>query len=539
MFALGIRYLNGWAMATTDGANKERAEWPPHPDRVFMALAAAWFETGKDKREGEALEWLEKQNAPDICASEAFNRQGLKDRRPMPVISYVPVNDSKIGKKISDTDALNNLTHDKALKKLKETGLSILPEYRSRKPRRFPVAIPWDDRVHLIWPESEALDNTTYLARLCRNVVSIGHSASFVLMWVEENPPATSLVPIRGMARHRLRVFGPGRLKYLEQRCNREAVIEYADLTSRITATKGKEKKQLKLQLEERFKGNIPISLRPEPGLWQGYDSTCPTPKNDEIGSLFDPRIIVLKISSRKLPLSATLKITEALRGIIMSQCPDQPPPEWLSGHTPKGGPSNKTHMALVPLPFTGSEHADGGIMGLSLVLPRSLSPEETGRCLNTILHDNHGLPRRIKLFNGRWFECEAEIDIRETPPFNLRPDTWTSSSKVWASVTPVVLDRHFRGPDMWDKASNSVKDSCERIKLPRPAEAILQPVSLIEGAPHAREFPGLTRKKDGSRMYHTHATLVFHQNVRGPLLVGAGRYRGYGLFRPLTSPER
>ena len=43
MFALGIQYLNGWSMAAADGARKVQPEWPPHPDRVFMALAAAWL----------------------------------------------------------------------------------------------------------------------------------------------------------------------------------------------------------------------------------------------------------------------------------------------------------------------------------------------------------------------------------------------------------------------------------------------------------------------------------------------------------------
>jgi CRISPR-associated protein Csb2 len=46
MFAFGLRYLMGWAMAASDGQEKQRVEWPPHPDRIFMALAAAWFETG-------------------------------------------------------------------------------------------------------------------------------------------------------------------------------------------------------------------------------------------------------------------------------------------------------------------------------------------------------------------------------------------------------------------------------------------------------------------------------------------------------------
>ena len=69
MFALGLHYLNGWSLAASDGARKERAEWPPHPDRVFMALAAAWFETGEDNEEGAALRWLEGLPPPSIAAN--------------------------------------------------------------------------------------------------------------------------------------------------------------------------------------------------------------------------------------------------------------------------------------------------------------------------------------------------------------------------------------------------------------------------------------------------------------------------------------
>jgi CRISPR-associated protein Csb2 len=54
MIAVGIRYLTGWSMAT-DSADRQRAEWPPHPDRVFMALAAAHFETDGEDNERAAL----------------------------------------------------------------------------------------------------------------------------------------------------------------------------------------------------------------------------------------------------------------------------------------------------------------------------------------------------------------------------------------------------------------------------------------------------------------------------------------------------
>ena len=127
-----------------------------------------------------------------------------------------------------------------------------------------------------------------------------------------------------------------------------------------------------------------------------------------------------------------------------------------------------------------------------------------------------------------------VELEARERPPRNLDPNTWTRPSRVWASVTPVVLNRHFDGKDKWERAAESVKGACEHIGLPRPREVLLHPVSLIEGAPHAREYPQLARKSDGGRRSHNHAVIVFDEPVGGPVLVGAGRFRGYGVCRPV-----
>ena len=100
--------------------------------------------------------------------------------------------------------------------------------------------------------------------------------------------------------------------------------------------------------------------------------------------------------------------------------------------------------------------------------------------------------------------------------------------------MTPVVLNRHFDGKDKWQRAAESVQGACEHIGLPRPREVLLHPVSLIEGVPHAREFPQLVRRSDGGRRSHNHAVIVFDEPVCGPVIVGAGRFRGYGLCRPM-----
>ena len=67
MLAIAVRYLTGWSMATHP-ADRERSEWPPHPDRVFMALAASHFETDGGDGERAALRWLEEQGAPGMWA---------------------------------------------------------------------------------------------------------------------------------------------------------------------------------------------------------------------------------------------------------------------------------------------------------------------------------------------------------------------------------------------------------------------------------------------------------------------------------------
>jgi len=59
--------------------------------------------------------------------------------------------------------------------------------------------------------------------------------------------------------------------------------------------------------------------------------------------------------------------------------------------------------------------------------------------------------------------------------------------------------------------------------------------VSAHLGAPASHQFPRLARK-DGSECRHTHAILIFDRPVVGPVLLGAGRYRGYGLCRPLEA---
>src|SRR5438552_5798240 len=118
MFALEVEYLLGRVFAG-DFQNRSESEWPPHPVRLFSALAAAYFENGGNTREKAALEWLESQDPPHIRAGSAGTSETPR--------AYVPTNYPGDGP----------------------------PVLRGKQPRYFPAQGPSEATVHFIWPGAE------------------------------------------------------------------------------------------------------------------------------------------------------------------------------------------------------------------------------------------------------------------------------------------------------------------------------------------------------------------------------------------------
>jgi CRISPR-associated protein Csb2 len=509
-------------------ADQDRAEWPPHPDRVFMALAAAHFETVGSATERSALEFLERLPPPELIASDHSSRTVTT--------VFVPVNDAMLPQGNADKEPSPQQIHN---------GMSLLPERRSRQPRTFPVAIPDDETVFLIWRTAEldeARERT--LIELCRKVTYVGHSASLVQMWVQAKLPLSAnqstWVATKGLAAHRLRTMSPGRLASLEARFNKTAVCEYARLAIELETAKAKRKAELKEELAEKFGSSPPVSQRPTFSLSVGYCKSESQILTNEISTVFDSNICILRrTEGRFLGLESTLALTEAARGTLMSMSPDQFPPEWISGHAADGSASSRPHVAFFPLPHVGREHSDGHLLGVGVAIPRDVDPVEQARCIGPMMYNEEsGELRESELRMGTvgvWRVC---MENRDRPPMALQSDEWTGPSSRWATVTPIVLDRHSKSDDgrtVWKEAEDTIALACERIGLPRPRDVILAPISMFIGVPPARQFPCLQRKAGGNR-HHTHAIITFENDIRGPVLLGAGRYRGYGLCRPLES---
>lgn len=519
MFAIGVRYLMGWAMAS-NGEDKHGAEWPPHPDRLFMALTAACFQSELGESASAALRWLESNPAPDLAHSPVFTRRE--------VTHYVPVNDTKGPKQIRDGSP--SAAQIKA-------GLALLPDHRSRQPRSFPVAIPQRSDVYFIWPDADPGPLRPALAQLCANVTALGHSASLVQAWLEDMPPAANLTPTAGFPETRLRVPRPGRLDALVQAYNEDAIDHWLTLNQQWVSAKGKAKKLAKAARDEAFPDGEPQSMRPGNAAVHGYRSVVALSDSAELHpSVFDHRLLILRRQDgKRLGLESTLLLTDVVRKAILSRSP-MTRSEWLSGHLADGRPSRKPHIALLPLPHVGKDNADGHLLGLALAIPRDIPDAELHTHLGWLAQvTEDGGIEPTKIYHGKLFEWTLVLEQGDQIQQALKPETWTKPSRHWATVTPMVFDRHPKGAHRDEQAAALIASACRHIGLPAPNSVTISEQSVFAGAPQARGYPSMPRKTDGGRRYQRHVTLCFDAEVLGPVLIGAGRYRGYGLCRPFT----
>ena len=102
-----------------------------------------------------------------------------------------------------------------------------------------------------------------------------------------------------------------------------------------------------------------------------------------------------------------------------------------------------------------------------------------------------------------------------------------------WASVTPVVL-HHYPKRTRENDVERILLEAFESAGLPRPVEIRVRPVSVFEGAGHVKMMPEFTEGGQKLCRYQVHVAVRFPSSVEGPVLVGQGRFRGYGLLRPV-----
>ncbi len=280
----------------------------------------------------------------------------------------------------------------------------------------------------------------------------------------------------------------------------------------------------------ERFRRNPLKQFRPQRGETARYGS-LQAPKPSQPRSHFGEMMIFRQAAGEPLTLLRTLQITAALRGAALAHAP-QPCPECISGHAPGGTKdepvrSERPHLGWAPLAHVGHRKASGRVLGVAALLPDGLSHEERAACLAALAK-----VREIHMGKvGAWrLEPAGAEELRWT----LKQAAWVGPARHWATVTPFVFDRYPKDP--WgEEAQAVVAGACERIGLSRPASVAMLKISPHAAVPPSFTFPAAPPRPGKPQRFHMHVLLTFAQPVAGPILIGAGRYYGYGLCRPLA----
>ena len=545
-----VNFLTGRYVATWHN-DRRQCEWPPHPARLFSAMVAAWAEADEPHQsERTALEWLEAQAPPAIAASEAVPRT--------PVSHFVPVNDVAIVSRAwhdrradsvaelaterhaalvaSKGEVTRSVTQiERKLARVRDVesqtanpgttnqtvAKAMFPDQRGKQERFFPSVTPCEPRVSYAWRVETPAHVAGPLERLLRRVSRLGHAASLVSCRLAQEHRSPAFEPCDDQdSVLRLRGVRAGQLAELEQRHARHRgfkprSLPYVDVPYRKVSPE-------QPASEERHEPNTS-------GEWVVF------------GFHHD---------SRALPSGRTIDVATAMRGAIFRHAAE-PIPEELSGHLPDGRPTAKPHVAFVPLPYVGFDHADGRLLGIAVSVPTSASDETrralfraignwestTSRNPLTLTLGPHGVVRLARL-NG-------PVDI-----VTLRSAVWAKPSNRWVSATPVALPRHpgrlGKGSPIarnkaWAAAEASVLAACRHVGLPEPTEIHLSLKALLTGSRPVAHFSAFRqRDRDGKRIQRqlVHASLTFDHPVEGPLFLGAGRFLGLGLMRPTRTED-
>lgn len=275
-------------------------------------------------------------------------------------------------------------------------------------------------------------------------------------------------------------------------------------------------------ELDAQFAADRPAW---EVSRYQGYRRVADEPESDDpqVPSVYED-VLVFGFSGLKPQGRLAVRFTEALRSAVLRSAGRTAPPA-LHGHGADGRP----HVAFLALPDVGHRHADGHLLGMAVVVP-DLPADERKAVLGAVLglrHDGHDL---IEFTVPGIGGVELIYQPGHVRPWGASPDRWRQGSRRWATATPIVLDRYPKRPE---QVEAEVRAGLHRVGLPDPVSVEISTQPVLPGAVPLRPID-LPRQARG-RLFR-HVAVTFDRTVRGPVLVGAGRYLGVGLLAPVKA---
>lgn len=353
------------------------------------------------------------------------------------------------------------------------------PVHRWRQPRHFPeVHILGEPFVQYFWHNSAPQETFAALHEIAQGVTHVGTSHSMALVRpfdLAQDAELANLVP-DDTGTLSLRTTTAGRLAELNQAYEQRNGVRRP------------------LPVCEALTGYRATRSRHEPV--RRHEMLC------------------LAIEGVRYGLADSQILMRATRTALMGAMQDDAPAA-LHGH------GDSPHLAWLPLADVGHRYASGTIAGIGLALPVTLSAQER----HVLLQGLARLPF-VRLPDGREIRLRA-IPLGRPVTQTLQQRTWCAPSHVWATISPVVLDRPPRKADE-KQVRDALVESLQLAGFPEPEAVEFSTHSVFAGTPYALDFPSATPR--------FHALVRFPELVAGPIIAGRQRNFGVGFFRPLQA---
>lgn len=489
---LRFRFLNALFHGRGDGGEPE---WPPSPLRVFQALTAAFAPVGGsrafDPKAIRILDWLQK-TIPEIVAPD-----GRAADRPYRL--YVP----------------NNAADLVAAAWKRGNSTASIAEHRTEKDVR-PTHLS-GEAVHYLYPlPPEGCPHEEVLKATARSVTHLGWGVDMVAA----DAAVISQEDADKLPGHRWRVVPAGggvSLRVPKAGTLADLMRKHAAFLGRLSA--------------DGFKPVPPLSCF---DVKQYHSPTAGVGKAPERPFV---AFQILAPDASKVrsfnPLRGVRDVAAWVRNATAGVCDGWQFGDmagFVHGHDPSD--SNK--------PLKG-ELADARFSYLPLpsVERRGDRGEYVGSIRRVIVTAPSGFREQLDWVRRRLTGQELMRPDRPDEPvglLNLLPTSdwvlrqYTGAAEAWSTVTPVLLPGYDdRYPA---KAEGLLLDAFRHAGCPPETmvreELAWRPVGFRAGV----DLAGRYERPDNLKRFPAyHVRVRFRQPVAGPLAVGAGRYRGFGLF--------
>ena len=462
-------------------------EWPPSPFRLFQAFLAGVARRGElDSMLGESLAWLETLDPPIIISPRSRDGQVIT--------RFVPNNDGD--KKPNRQDRLTAKTS-------RPTIMLDTPE------------------VHYLWAITEGdLSNADGVQQASIYLTSLGWGIDMAYARVQRVPevieinrlPGVRWYPRPGVWRDigMLRIPVKGSLDDLKQ-AHQFALSRIEHGKPLKTVQKPKVFDYVFYESEERLLSRpyAVFELRNDDGTRFSY------------------------------PQARLIHIAGMVRHLAIEMMKVSPPAgvddDWIeiyvAGHA---HPDEQEHrqFSYLPLPSIGHAHTDPSVRRVMITAP---------------LGDDQFLNHLAMLLAGQKLN-PTECTNLDHPPTLIRirwdnvADLYTRPAARWASVTPVILPGHDDHKP--DKTRKLIEKALHQSGINQPCEFEWSAFSQFPKSLSAHKYDRKKRPTGYVRPDHllsqtaVHLKLRFKENLKvpGPLIIGAGRHCGLGLFASMES---